>query len=212
MNDMIRAITEFVFAEDALEPADLITAVGSTHPEIPLKAADLYHNGYARQILVTGRYSYDAECFPGLSDGAELYTGSYATEARFYTAVLLKNGVPLDAVLREEEARCAYEHAQYSKLLLEKLDSIPKTMIVICPAYQSRQYQFIFQAAFPDCRIRMKPSILSAGIQSISRDNWHTTRYGIYRVMKQLGICGELLTPMEIERICTDPEVLFDQR
>ena len=210
MRDLIRAISDFVFAEDAMEEADLIAAIGSSYPEIPMKAADLYHNGLARQILVTGRYSYLAECFPGVSAGAEIYTGSYETEARFYTAVLLKNGVPLDAILREEEARCPKEHAAYSRLLLERLDIEPQRMIVICPAYQSRRYQMLFQAAFPDTEILMRPSILSNRNCRVTRETWHCSRFGIQQVLGELVYCGKQLSPAEIERICTDQEHLFE--
>ena len=212
MHDLIRDITEFVFAEDPLEPADLVVAVGSTYPEIPLKASDIYHNGYADRILVTGKYSEQAECFPGVSSEADYYRGSYATEARFYTAVLLKAFVPLDAIILEEEARCAREHALYSRQLLERLDWEPQRMIVICPSYQSRRYQMLFQAAFPDSDILMKPSQLASRPHYINRENWYTSRFGIDQVLTELVRCGQQLNPAEVERMCTDKEHLFDYR
>ena len=212
MNDLIRDITEFVFAEDPLEQADLIVAVGSTYPEIPQKAADLYHNGYAKQILVTGKYSGQAECFPGVSAQSDHYTGNYATEARFYTAVLMKAGVPLEAVLLEEEACSPEEHAKYARHLLDQCGMEPESVIVICPAYQSRHYQMLFQAAFPDTAVIMKPSMLTSSRHYLTKENWFTSRFGISRVFGEMIRCGEALSPAEIERICTDKEHLFDAR
>ena len=212
MNDLIDDISSFIFAEDELTEADLIVAVGSSYPDIPMKAADLYHNGYARQILVTGKYSYQCECFPGVSYDADLYTGAYDSEARFYTAVLMKNGVPLDAILREDEARCPKENALFTKLLLEKLELEFPRMILVCPAYQSRRFQMLFQAAFPDSEIYMRPSVLPGSLRYLSRDNWHTSRFGIQRVLEEIVLCGQQLSPAEIERICTDKERLFDDR
>ncbi|MCR4646460.1 MAG: YdcF family protein [Oscillospiraceae bacterium] len=212
MHDLIRDISGFVFAEDTLTEADLIVAVGSTYPDIPMKAADLYHNDYAKQILVTGKYSYQCECFPGVSYDTDVYAGAYDTEARFYTAVLMKNGVPLDAVLREDEARCPKENALYTRLLLERMELEPQRMIVVCPAYQSRRFQMLFQAAFPDSEVLMRPSVLPGSQRYLSRDNWYTSRFGIRQVLDELVKCGQELSPAEIERICTDKEHLFDER
>ncbi len=44
-------ITEFMFVETALEPADVILVPGGSHPQLMERAADLYHQGMAPYIL-----------------------------------------------------------------------------------------------------------------------------------------------------------------
>lgn len=53
---MYADITDFVFAESAVEKADILFIAGSDHPPLMEKAATLYHGGFAPYILISGGY------------------------------------------------------------------------------------------------------------------------------------------------------------
>ncbi len=47
-------ITEFMFFETEMQPADLIMIPGGSHPQLMERAAALYHQGLAPLILPSG--------------------------------------------------------------------------------------------------------------------------------------------------------------
>ena len=68
------AITDFIFMEDEPGPADVIFVPGNNMPDMAVRAAGLYHAGYADFILPSGRYSKLAGRFTGtgpLAQGCE---------------------------------------------------------------------------------------------------------------------------------------------
>ena len=53
----IRAVTEFIFVQDAPEKADVIFIPGSRKVEHAIRAAELYRAGYAPYVLPSGRFT-----------------------------------------------------------------------------------------------------------------------------------------------------------
>ena len=100
----IRDITNYIFLENALAPADVIFIPGCARPEHTEEAARLYREGYATLLIPSGRYAKAAGCFQGVAKGAERYGTDFACEADFLAEVLRQNGVPDEAVLPEREA------------------------------------------------------------------------------------------------------------
>ena len=49
-------IGAFIFTEDDPEPADVILVCGSASTEPAKRAAQLYHDGFSRYVLPTGRF------------------------------------------------------------------------------------------------------------------------------------------------------------
>ena len=103
-NEFMKNVEEFVFAESQPEKADIIFVPGNGFPDMAEKAASLYREGYAPYILPSGRYSITLGKFAGVQSKKEIYGGDYETEWEFLKNVLLKNGVPEEAILREDQA------------------------------------------------------------------------------------------------------------
>ncbi|MFR7900726.1 MAG: YdcF family protein [Ruminococcus sp.] len=130
-NEFMKNVEEFVFAESQPEKADIIFVPGNGFPDMAEKAASLYREGYAPYILPSGRYSITLGKFAGVQSKKEIYGGDYETEWEFLKNVLLKNGVPEEAILREDQATFTYENAIFSrqvtdlhKIQCEKSDSV----------------------------------------------------------------------------------------
>ena len=101
----IQAVNEFIFVEDQPEKADVIFVPGSRKIENAIRAAELYKAGYAPYVLPSGRFSTLHGRFLGVPEKyAADYPDEYATEWEFYRAVLLKHGVPDEAILRDDQA------------------------------------------------------------------------------------------------------------
>ena len=115
MLEWIDDITRFIFLQDAPQSADVIFIPGNGHAEPSELAARLYREGYAPRVLPSGRYAIGRGEFAGQVSGARTYPGRFETEWAFMREVLLQNGVPDAAILREDEATYTYQNAIYSR-------------------------------------------------------------------------------------------------
>ena len=114
-NLFLKIYTDFIFTEDQPEPADIIFIPGSAWPELALRAAGLWHRGFSPLILPSGRFSILSGGFSGPASMTEKYPGPYQTEWEFLRDVLLRQGVPPQAVLKEDTASYTYENAIRSR-------------------------------------------------------------------------------------------------
>ena len=87
----IEQISEFIFAEDEPEKADIIFIPGNGYSQMAEKAAALYGENYASFVLPSGKYSITVGKFGGVLSGQERYNGNYRTEWDFLKDVLIKN-------------------------------------------------------------------------------------------------------------------------
>ena len=71
-------ITNYIFLEDALAPADVIFIPGCDRPEHTEEAAKLYREGYAPLLIPSGRYAKAAGHFEGVAKGAKRYGTDFA--------------------------------------------------------------------------------------------------------------------------------------
>ena len=111
MTKFLQDITEFIFLQDKPKKADVIFIPGSNEGDLARRAAELYHEGYAPLIVPSGKYAKWI--------GHNLVK-EYETESDYFEAILLHEGVPQEAVLKEREATYTYENAIFTKKLLEK--------------------------------------------------------------------------------------------
>lgn len=52
MENPFDCITDFIFVETEMENADVILVPGGSHPQLMEKAAELYHKGYAPEVIL----------------------------------------------------------------------------------------------------------------------------------------------------------------
>lgn len=186
MNKIIQDIGEFIFVENQPERADAIMVVGGSHPELAEIAADLWRKGYAPRIFIGGGVSIKTGKFPGPRTKSDIYNKEYSTEYEFYKDVLLKNGVPEDAILGENRSGFTRQNALFARETAVENGILIRKMLLVCKAFHARRSLMFYQSAFPEAEILVIPY---AGFD-ITRENWYRSEYGVKRTLGELSRCG----------------------
>ena len=183
---IIQDITDFIFVSDKPQKSGAVFLPGGSFPDIPEKAAELYHEGYAPLLLPSGGVSVKTGKFHGVKSKREIYNKDYRTECEFYTDVLLKNGVPLAAILEENSSGTTMENAFFSRKAADKCGLNIKSAMIVCKSFHARRCLMLYQLAFPDTKLLVCP----VDCYGITKENWFTFEYGIDRVFGELARCG----------------------
>lgn len=187
MNDrIISDITNFIFVSDEPEKVDAIFLPGSSHPQQPEHAAELFHQGYAKWLIPSGGVSVKADKWLGVRSKADIYNGDYQTDCGFFSDVLLKNGVPADVIIGEDKSGHTRDNAFLSRKAVDERGINIKTALIVCKAFHARRCLMLYQMAFPNVDIRVCP----VHCYNITKDNWYKSEEGIDRVLGELARCG----------------------
>lgn len=180
--DYRKELETFIFAQNEPEQADVIFVPGNRYPYMAECAAKLYRDGFAPFVLPSGRYSITDGIFTGVLDRSEIYNGDYETEWDFLRDVLLKNGVPDQAILKENQATYTYENALFCRKVLEDAGMKVKKAILCCKNYHARRALMYFERVFPDTEFIVVPSC----VDGITKENWKESEAGIDAVMGEM--------------------------
>ena len=186
MLNWIGDLTRFIFLEDAPQPADILFIPGNGHAEPSELAAKLYREGYAPRILPSGRYAIGSGGFVGQKSGAKEYSGSFDTEWAFMRHILLENGVPENAILREDEATYTYQNAIYSRRRTDSEQLTIRRAIICCMPMHARRAKMYYETLYPDAKLFVCP----APGTPITKDNWMLEPDGIDQVLGEVERCG----------------------
>ncbi len=170
--------TKFIFLEDEPEHADIIFLPGSDQGALALRAAQLWKAGYAPVILPSGRYGKLAGKFTG--------DPACHTEWEYLHHLLLEQGVPDEAVWKEDRATFTYENALRSREVTDAAGLKVRKALLCCQAYHARRASLYYQACFPEARILVCP----VETKGISRENWYRSEEGIQLVLTEVKHCG----------------------
>ena len=185
-NRIITDISNYIFVADEPEKADAIFLPGGSHPEQPEYAADLYHKGYAKWLIPSGGISVKADKWQGVRSKADIYNGDYQSDCEFFTDVLIKNGVPTNAIIGEYKAGHTRDNAFFSRKIIDEKGIEINSAIIVCKAFHARRCLMLYQMAFPEVRMKVCP----VHCYNITKDNWFETEQGIDRVLGELARCG----------------------
>ena len=183
---IINDIGNFIFVSDEPEKADVIFLPGGSHPAQPEYASELYHRGYAKWLIPSGGVSVKRDKWPGVRSKADIYNGDYRSDCEFFTDVLLKNGVPASAIIREDQSGHTRDNAFLSRKIVDECGVAVKTAMIVCKAFHARRSLMLYQMAFPEVALKVCP-VCYLGI---TKDNWYKTEKGIDRVLGELARCG----------------------
>ena len=189
-HDLLNDISDFIFISDPPENADIIFIPGGSYPELPEYAARLYKEGYAPLVLPSGRFSVKYGAFLGSRTKKELYGDPYQTEFEFMKDVLIKNGVPSGAILKEDQSQYTQQNAFFSRAVTEQAGLTIKKAIIVCKAFHARRCLTYWQLAYPETSF----CICSVSPDGITKENWFKTEKGVDRVLGELARCGNQMT------------------
>lgn len=178
----LEEIENFIFMEDQPEQADIIFVPGNGYPYMAENAAMLYAEGMAPVILPSGKYSISSGKFSGVIGEEERYNGEYQTEWEFLKDVLVKNGVPEESVLREDEATFTWQNALFSRRVTDLNGISVRKAILCCKNYHARRAFMYYQRAYPETEFLVCP----CSVDGITKENWKQTQHGIDEVMAEI--------------------------
>ncbi|MBE5782963.1 MAG: YdcF family protein [Clostridiales bacterium] len=185
-NRIITDISDYIFVSDTPEKADAIFLPGASFPQQPEYAAALYRQGYAKWLIPSGGISVKMDEWPGVRNKADVYTGDYSSDCEFFTDVLIQNGVPVDAIIGEDQSGHTRDNAYFSRKAVDEKGVVIKSALIVCKAFHARRCLMLYQMAFPDTKIRVCP----VHCYNITKENWYQTEQGIDRVLGELARCG----------------------
>ena len=118
--------------------ADCILALGSHDLRVADRAAELYLEGWAPLVIMSG----------GLGNFTQdMWT---ETEADQFAAIAIQKGVPAEAVLIENKSSNTGENILFTQELLEQKGLDPHTFIVVQKPYMERRSYATFKKHWPD--------------------------------------------------------------
>lgn len=186
VNRAIQDVTSFIFMRDEPQLSDVIFVPGTAHAQISETAARLYHQGYAPYILPSGRFSSKLGRFASEKVVDPRYMGEYATDFEYCRHVLIVNGVPDSAILREDESANTMENAAFSARALRKLGIDVKHAILCCQAFHARRAFMSYACHFPGAELRVVPT----DTQGITAANWFMSEKSCKKVLGEVAKCG----------------------
>ncbi len=177
MTKFLEEMTNFIFLEDEPQKSDVIFVPGSEEGALAKTAARLYLEGYAPLIIPSGKYAK----WTGHS-----IVDQFETESDYFAYLMMEEGVPEEAILKEREATYTYQNAINTRKLLDERGIEVKRAILCCQAYHARRSQLYYQILFPDTQILIVPTIT----KGITRDNWFKSRETADIVLGEIERCG----------------------
>ena len=183
----IRDITDFIFMKDVPQKSDIIFIPGTSQSAVTETAARLYCEGWAKYVLPSGMYSGKRGKFASEKIDNPRYAGEYATDFAYCRYILMENGVPENAIIREDQSTNTGENAEYSARVLKELGIKVEIAILCCQAFHARRAFMTYTKYFPDTEILVVPT----NTQGITREDWYLQEKSYRRVMSEVYKCGE---------------------
>ena len=169
-------ITDFIFIENQPEKADVIFLPGGHYPEGARRAASLYQEGWAPFIIPSGRYPKPVGYF----------SGEEKSEWEYLRKILLENGVPDSAILKEDQATYTWENAIFSRRETDRLGMKIEKALLCCQAFHARRALTYYLQQFPETNILVIP----VETRGINRNNWFLDPEKTDVVLGELEKCG----------------------
>ena len=138
---LARKLWEYHQVNHELSKSDCILALGSHDLRVADRAAELYLEGWAPLLVMSG----------GLGNFTQgMWTES---EADQFAAIAIKKGVPADAILVENRSTNTGENILFTQKLLAEKGLDPHSFIVVQKPYMERRSFATFKKHWPDKKL-----------------------------------------------------------
>ena len=134
-------IWDYMHLNMDLEPSDCIVGFGCYNDDIPLRCAQLYHQGYAPKVLFTGGLGRNT---------ADLWTES---EAERFGRIARQAGVPEDALILENKSTNSAENILFTRDKLAEVGLTPTRLIGVHKPFMERRLYAAWQVYWPEMDI-----------------------------------------------------------
>lgn len=177
----LREISEYLFCEDEIAPADLIIVFGGKRMERAERAAELFNAGMAPHIFITGGDK----------------RGSGRCEAEVLADRCAQLGVPADAITTECDSVNTLENVRMTVAQVEEKigwKNMQNVILISAPYHLRRVKQAVAHYIPRSVKITCCPDSRT----DVTRENWWHTPEGQHLVYRELekvrtyAIQGEL--------------------
>jgi len=139
----VKTIWDYMKLDQPLEKADCIVGFGCYNEEIALRAADLYHAGFAPKVLFTGGLGRNTK---------EMWTVS---EAERFAAIAIEAGVPESDIILENKSTNTGENILFTKAKFAELGMDVKKLICIHKPFMERRLYAALGVYWPEMNVVM---------------------------------------------------------
>jgi len=166
--ELIHEITAIVFEipSRSIQSCDIIFVFGGSHPGLWQTAAEAYHKGFSKVIIVTGGHK------PGVQPHFTWADGS-TPESHVIKRELVKLLVPEDCIFCEDKSTNTLENVAFAKEVYDF--SSVNSILVVCKNYGvGRQCRTLRQQMGKAIKVIPYPFDTEAGSNGlfITRDTW----------------------------------------
>jgi len=138
---LAKKLWDYHLLNNKMEKADCILALGSHDLRVPERAAELYLDGFAPLLIMSG----------GLGNFTqEIWTEK---EADKFAAIAIEKGVPREAILIENNSTNTGENILFTQQLLKEKSLDPHSFIVVQKPYMERRSYATFKKHWPDKKL-----------------------------------------------------------
>ena len=146
IDEAAQKIWDYMLMHHELRKADLIFVLGSRDTRTAEYAADLYLQGWAPLLLLSGSGTIHEH-----EPGREKFAGT--TEADLFAVIARERGVPESAILIENCSQNTGENYAFSTRLLKEKGIPPKTVIAVQKPYMERRTYATGKKHWPDVEL-----------------------------------------------------------
>lgn len=151
-NYWLTAYGNFLVVDEAPQKSDAIVVLGGETVPRVAKGADLYKQGYAGLIIMSG--------------GGNLTSRHSEADLMLFEAMDL--GVPQSSVILERKSESTYENALFVKQIAQEKEI--KSILLVTSSYHTRRARNIFTKVFRDTGVRI--IMVSAPDRKFSPSSW----------------------------------------
>lgn len=138
---LARRLWDYHHMNHTLASCDCILALGSHDLRVAHRAAELYIEGWAPLVIMSG----------GLGNFTQdMWT---ETEADQFAAIAIQKGVPADAILIENKSTNTGENILFTARLLKEKGLYPNNFIVVQKPYMERRSYATFKKHWPGKKV-----------------------------------------------------------
>lgn len=168
-------VSTIVFGENKKpEQSDVLFVYSGTHPGHWEKAIEAYHNGYAKDIIVTGGKSLTGVAHPD-------WDSEVSSEADVILSHLHNAGVPEDCITYEKKSTNTLENVIYAKEVYDF--SRVESIMFICKSHAAgRQYRTLLKHLLESIEYTLYTFDCYYDGVRVGRDNWMDSEEGRKRV------------------------------
>ena len=141
INELAKKLWNYHHVNHYLKKSDCILALGSHDLRVAERAAELYLQGYAPLVIMSG----------GLGNFTkDMWTEK---EADQFAAIAIRKGVPEKNILIENRSTNTGENILFTQKLLEEKELNPQSFIVVQKPYMERRSYATFKKHWPDKKL-----------------------------------------------------------